>query len=158
MFCCGSMLGLGFSERALQNVCIISIYWANFFTVEPVLGGHPRWMAGWPLNTSLTTQCTEFRLKILLILILGEKRGFEITGKIILSFIGTVQLSVTVKYRWRTIKVGLCKGWPRLLKVKIITVIKRKRIWDFDKWLLNTAPLNAGSFDYYFTHNFRRED
>ena len=49
-------------------------------------------------------------LEILLILILGEKRGFEITGKIILSFIGTVQLSVTVKYRWRTIKVGLCKG------------------------------------------------
>ena len=50
---------------------------------------------------------TEFRSRILLILILGEKRGFKITGKIILSFIGTVPLSVTVKYRWRTIKTGL---------------------------------------------------
>ena len=107
-------------------------------------------MVGWPLNTSLTTYCKEFRSKILLTLILREKHGFKITPKIILSFTGTVPLSVTVIYRWRTIKKGLCKGWPlpptrsdRLIEVKTITVIKEKHIRDFDKWLLNTAPPNA---------------
>ena len=81
----------------------------------------------------MTTSCTESHTKILLTLILREKHRLKITKKII--FI-------------------LSKGWPwpanrgdHLLEVKI-TVIKGRKIQDFDYWLLNTGwPLNTASLN-----------
>ena len=102
----------------------------------------------------LTTKCTKSPSKILLnTLILRKKHGLIITWKIILNFVWVVPLSVTVQYRWKTIKTGrwdLVKGdCNHLIEVKI-TVIKEKHICDFDNWSLNTGwllnmvPLNTG--------------
>ena len=102
----------------------------------------------------LTTKCTESPLKILLnTLILRKKHGLIISWKIILNFIWVVPLSVTVQYRWKTIKTGcwdLVKGdCNHLIEVKI-TVSKEKHICDFDNWSLNTGwllnmvPFNTG--------------
>ena len=102
----------------------------------------------------LTTKCTKSPSKILLnTLILRKKHGLIITSKIILNFIWVVPLSVTVQYRWKTIKTGcwdLVKGdCNHVIEVKI-TVIKEKHICDFDNWSLNTgwllnmAPFNTG--------------
>ena len=102
----------------------------------------------------LTTKCTKSPSKILLnTLILRKKHGLIITWKIILNFIWVVPLSMTVQYRWKTIKTGrwdLVKSdCNHLIEVKI-TVIKEKHICDFNNqslntgWLLNMAPFNTG--------------